>query len=817
MATPNPSTPSPAARQARNAFWVATLMAVAMSAFSGYLLSVARPENLQEYVGHGSLWLVIASAVAAAWLSRRGRTVLGVWLIVGGILAGMFLVPLVSEGYGLQAGTIAFVSASAIAAYTLPQKQTGRVILTSALVASAIVLLDLYGREGRVRGPAETYAAGQILVGVLAAAYGFITWRQFPNYSLRAKLILGFVAVTLLAVSGVALVTYRIVQTELTRRVGENVNNLGHSQAHIFGDLLAQQIDSLNAFGLSQSIQDAAAAANDEARRSGEAYPAQIQQLDQQWRAADAANDDADPLVASVLNNETAISLREYRRRFPENVEVFITNKYGVNVAATNRTSDLYQADEVWWLSAYNDGQGSIYIGEPEYDESAKTFSLILAVPLRRYGANELVGVLRTTIDMQAFIDLLAATHLGETGDADLWLSRPGNLLTHQGEYGLPEADELAHLTALSTSHETFGRVQLHGQDRFVSVARIETLEHDENEEISRLGWWLVIDQDAEEALQPVNAAARVTVLTALLALVVAGLVAAFVAQRLVEPISRLTSAAERIAVGDLTVRAAIHSGDEIGLLARTFNAMTAQLRDLIGTLEQRVTDRTRALATSTEVGRRLSTILDQNQLVLEVVEQVQSAFNYYHAHIYLFDAGRENLVMVGGTGEAGRVMLARGHKLPKGRGLVGRAAEANQVVLVPDTAQNPDWLPNPLLPETKAEIAVPIAIGQRVLGVLDVQHRVVNGLQQTDADLLQSIASQVAIALQNARAYTEAQRQADRETLVNVISQKIQRAANVEDLLRTAAQELGQALGARRATVHIGFTQGPNSGAHER
>jgi len=328
---------------------------------------------------------------------------------------------------------------------------------------------------------------------------------------------------------------------------------------------------------------------------------------------------------------------------------------------------------------------------------------------------------------------------------------------------------------------------------------------------------WLDYTALPQPALTGVSApAVNPVAVTLILAVVMAGIAGALgflFARRIVGPILALTESAGAIGDGDLTSPAQVVSDDEIGILAGTFNRMVRQLRDRTGALEHSVADRTKALATFAKVSR-LSGILDEKQLAAEVVEQVRNAFNYYHAQIFFFDPTGENLILAGGSGEAGRILLADGYKLTKGQGLAGRAAESNAPVLAGDTSQDPGWLRNPLLPKTRSEVAVPIAVGDQVLGVLDAQHTLANGMTQADADLLQSIASQVAVAVRHARLYLPVQQVLEREARIASISRKIRETKTVEDALQVTVCELGRALDPRE--IRVVLSESPQAGPAE-
>lgn len=257
---------------------------------------------------------------------------------------------------------------------------------------------------------------------------------------------------------------------------------------------------------------------------------------------------------------------------------------------------------------------------------------------------------------------------------------------------------------------------------------------------------------------------ARMAVLTrrivtaALLLSAGVGLAAFFIARRIAKPVRGLAVAAQQVAQGDLDVEVKVRTEDEIGQLAETFNTMAAQIKNLIDTLEQRVAGRTQRLEAVATLSEYLSSILSLEELLTEVVHQVKDRFDYYHVHIYLFDEARERLVVAAGTGVAGEQMKTEGHSiaLDAAASLVARAARSKEVVVVDNVREADDWLPNPLLPETYSEMAVPIMLKEEVLGVLDVQEEDVAGLDEADASLLRSLANQVAVAIRNAHLFEE-------------------------------------------------------------
>lgn len=191
-------------------------------------------------------------------------------------------------------------------------------------------------------------------------------------------------------------------------------------------------------------------------------------------------------------------------------------------------------------------------------------------------------------------------------------------------------------------------------------------------------------------------------------------------------------------------------------------------------------------LETVANVSAATTTILDVNELLQSVSDLTKTNFKFYHAHIYLFEEETRTLVLAAGAGEVGRMMKEHGHRLSldNATGLVSRAARTRQPVIVNDTAEVEDFLPNPMLPDTRSEMALPMVVGSELLGVLDLQSEEPNRFTQDDIRIQTTLSDQVAVAIRNAQAFERERKTVERLREVDRLKQEF--LANMSHELRT-------------------------------
>lgn len=275
----------------------------------------------------------------------------------------------------------------------------------------------------------------------------------------------------------------------------------------------------------------------------------------------------------------------------------------------------------------------------------------------------------------------------------------------------------------------------------------------------SRMG--RLVDAEFGSSIQRLNQnRARTFGINAIVLLVVIG-VSFFVllafGRDLTERIAAVLAAASRMEQGNLDSRVDYHGEDEVSQLGRSFNAVGLQLSALVSGLEQRVAERTRDLSITRDIGQLVVELRNPRELMSEIVELIRNRFGFYHAQVFLIDDRNERANLVASTGAAGRQLLARQHFLNVGsQSVIGQVTSRGEPVVALDTDTDIVHRRNELLPDTRSEMALPMRIGNQVIGALDVQSVAPNAFDDDDIAVFQIIADQLATALDNARLYTE-------------------------------------------------------------
>jgi GAF domain-containing protein/HAMP domain-containing protein len=278
--------------------------------------------------------------------------------------------------------------------------------------------------------------------------------------------------------------------------------------------------------------------------------------------------------------------------------------------------------------------------------------------------------------------------------------------------------------------------------------------------------WKIVYVVNRSAFLAPIEAQTRGTIITALVVAALAALSGLWVAQFLTVPISQLTTVARKIAEGDMSAQAPVVADNELGTLSSAFNKMTSQLRLTLQSLEERVEERTNELThranqlqASAEVGSAIASIRTLDELLPKITQQISHRFGFYHVGIFLIDPAGEYAVLMAANSEGGKQMLARNHQLRVNEvGIVGYVTGKKEPRIAMDVGKDAVFFNNPDLPETRSEMALPLKVGDRILGALDVQSTEPDAFTQEDIATLQLLADQVAIAIENARLFSENQ-----------------------------------------------------------
>lgn len=235
----------------------------------------------------------------------------------------------------------------------------------------------------------------------------------------------------------------------------------------------------------------------------------------------------------------------------------------------------------------------------------------------------------------------------------------------------------------------------------------------------------------------------------------------------------------------------------DAGLINYVARDVTEQLRN-----EQEILSRASKMQAVTEISSEIGGTLDVEQLLQDVVNVASEKLGHYHVQIYLLSDDEKRLELVAGAGDRGREMVARGHNISmSANSLVARAARERQIVAIDDVLSEMDHLPNPNLPETQAEMAIPLLYGGQLLGVLDIQDDLADLYDEVELQVNTTLANQIAVAVQNARQFELTQIRLQEVLATNAIADFVRESDSIDEMLESTLTVTYNSLGADNST----------------
>ncbi|MBN2084974.1 MAG: GAF domain-containing protein [Anaerolineales bacterium] len=222
--------------------------------------------------------------------------------------------------------------------------------------------------------------------------------------------------------------------------------------------------------------------------------------------------------------------------------------------------------------------------------------------------------------------------------------------------------------------------------------------------------------------------------------------------------------------------------------------------------LYSELTQRAAYLQTANEIARDASTTLDLDLLLRRVVELIRERFGFSHAAVYLMDEQDQAAAAYAASGQAGVDLVARrAFYTANSQSVVGHVLSTGVLFAVNNLKKDSNYQADPLLSESKSELGIPLIVAGRVIGVLDIHSAKINAFGADEIAILQTLSGQLAVAVQNARLFSQVSQRAERERKVVEITGRIRSSNDISSILQTAVSELRRALGISSGTVMVG------------
>jgi len=751
-------------------FYIAIVTSIlfGLSAISFFISALQQSLFQTSFWQFITLFIVFTTATILLVLVANRMMVKGtiarIYLLLVVVLISLAFFSTMVSGVGIVTAFIALLFTLIIVSAVLTSGHSDVAIMIGISSAIIISILGTYPPVNQLIIPSTLIIAASVL-GLLVIGYFVLLSMEIVTATLPIKLITSALAITLIPLAFLALIENSFTQNSLLNADNQSLKMAASQSAAVIDDFISSNLLLINLDSSSPIFANYLA-------------------LPIKQRSNPQVKADINSTVASLMNYRPQSNIISYG----------LLDSSGINIYDTDpKNLGINESDQEYFQISVKARQ--TFVSNVDFTASSGKIGYITFSSPVEDTAKQIVGVLRIRYSTTVFQYLLI-TKIGLSGQHSYPILVDDNLVRLADTYNtnwnatsiIPLAkSRIADLQSqgripLGTDYQSgtdYTQLANSIQNYQKSPNFNENLDAPKNKikangtvvRLSTEPWYLIYLHDTAPMTSALNEQNRISILVAVLLAGLVSLLATFLARTLSNPIIDLTKTAEKIAQGNLEIQANVETKDEIGRLGNTFNIMTAQLRSFINELEDRVHARTRELAeqneslkyrtsqlqTVSDVARGIATAQDLESLLERVTLLVSERFNFYHVGIFLVDEKGEFAVLRAANSDGGKRMLARHHQLKIGQvGIVGFVTGRGVPRIATDVGADSVYFNNLDLPLTRSEMALPLKIGEQIIGALDVQSTKSNAFSNEDIELFSTLADQVAIAIYNNRLYAD-------------------------------------------------------------